>query len=103
MIRAFSNDLRSRVLPASRSRMSARSAAALCGICISTAISSIASAWVGRLTPNKQGRRSGSGLDPHEDFIFDMIDKTKDIMLNEMVVRMRDQKGVAIGRSRLDV
>lgn len=103
MTRAFSDDLRSRVLAASRDGMSARSAAARFGIGISTAIAWIASARAGRLTPAKQGRRGGSRLDPHEDFIFDMIEETKDITLNEMVVRLLEQKAVAIGRSRLDV
>lgn len=56
MTRAFSDDLRSRVLAASRDGMSARSAAARFGIGISTAIAWIASARVGRLTPAKQGR-----------------------------------------------
>lgn len=103
MTRAFSDDLRSRVLAASRDGMSARSAAARFGIGISTAIAWIASARAGRLTPAKQGRRGGSRLDSHEDFIFDMIEETKDITLNEMVVRLLEQKAVAIGRSRLDV
>ena len=49
MTRAFSDDLRSRVLAASRNGMSARSAAARFGIGISTAIAWIASARQGRL------------------------------------------------------
>ena len=69
MTRAFSDDLRSRVLAASRGGMSARSAAARFGNGISTAIAWIASARAGRLTPAKQGRRGGSRLDAHEDFI----------------------------------
>jgi transposase-like protein len=47
MTRAFSDDLRSRVLAASRDGMSARSAAARFGIGISTAIAWIASARAG--------------------------------------------------------
>ena len=73
MTRAFSDDLRSRVLAASRNGMSARSAAARFGIGISTAIAWIASARQGRLTPAKQGRRGGSRLDAHEDFIIGQI------------------------------
>ncbi len=49
MTRAFSDDLRSRVLAASRDGMSARSAAARFGIGISTAIAWIASARAGQL------------------------------------------------------
>jgi transposase len=82
MTRAFSDDLRSRVLAASRDGMSARSAAARFGIGISTAIAWIASAWAGQLMPLRQGRRGGSRLDAHEDFIIGMIEEEKDITLN---------------------
>lgn len=103
MTRAFSDDLRSRVLAASRNGMSARSAAARFGIGISTAIAWIASARAGRLTPLRQGRRGGSRLDAHEDFIFGMIEDEKDITLNEMVLRLHEERAVSIGRSALDV
>ncbi|OAE48271.1 transposase [Agrobacterium tumefaciens] len=103
MTRAFSDDLRSRVLAASRDGMSARSAAARFGIGISTAIAWIANARVGKLTPAKQGRRSGSRLDANEDFIIGMIEEEKDITLNEMVVRLREDRAVLMGRSALDV
>lgn len=103
MTRAFSDDLRSRVLVASRNGMSARSAAARFGIGISTAIAWIASARQGRLTPAKQGRRCGSRLDAHEDFIIGMIEDEKDITLNEMVLRLHEERAVLIGRSALDV
>lgn len=103
MTRAFSDDLRSRVLAAARDGMSARSAAARFGIGISTAIAWIASARHGQMTPAKQGRRGGSRLDAHGDFIVGMIDGEKDITLNEMVLRLADEKAVSIGRSALDV
>ncbi len=103
MTRAFSDDLRSRVLAASRDGMSARSAAARFGIGISTAIAWIASARAGQLTPAKQGRRGGSRLDAHENFIIGMIEEEKDITLNEMVLRLRKERAVSIGRSALDV
>lgn len=83
--------------------MSARSAAARFGIGISTAIAWIASARAGRLTPTKQGRRGGSRLDAHADFITGMIEAEKDITLNEMVLRLREDRTVLIGRSALDV
>ena len=103
MTRAFSDDLRSRVLAASRNGMSARSAAARFGIGISTAIAWIASARAGRLTPLRQGRRGGSRLDAHEDFIVRMIEEAKEITLNEMVRRLYEDRAVSIGRSALDV
>jgi transposase len=103
MTRALSNDLRSRVLAASRNGMSARSAAARFGIGSSTAIAWIANARHGQMTPAKQGRRSGSRLDIHEDFIVEMIEEEKDITLNEMVLRLAEEKAVSIGRSALNV
>jgi transposase len=103
MARALSGDLRSRVLAASAEGMSARSAAARFGIGISTAISWIASARQGQLSPAKQGRPGGSRLDAHETFIIGMIDASKDITLNEMVTRLGAEREVKIGRSALDV
>lgn len=103
MARAFSNDLRSRVLAASDDGMSARSAAARFGIGISTAIAWIASARQGQMTPARQGRRGGSRLDMHEAFVVEMIETSKDITLDEMVVRLGEELNVRIGRSAVDV
>lgn len=83
--------------------MSARSAVARFGIGISTAVAWIASARAGRLSPAKQGRRGGSRRDAHEDFIVGMIEEAKDITLNEMVLRLHEERTVSIGRSALDV
>lgn len=102
MSRALSDDLRIRVLAASSDGMSARSAAARFGIGISTAIAWIANARQGQLTAGKQGRRSGSRLDEHEAFIVGLIDYEKDITLNEMVLRLSEERSVVIGRSALD-
>ncbi|MGN7829858.1 IS630 family transposase [Agrobacterium radiobacter] len=101
MTRAFSDDLRSRVLAAAYDGMSARSAAARFGIGVSTAIAWIASARHGQMKPAKQGRRGGSRLDAHGDFIVGLIDEEKDITLNEMVLRLAEEKAVSIGRSAL--
>ncbi|MCM2395883.1 IS630 family transposase [Rhizobium sp. S95] len=103
MTRAFSDDLRSRVLAASRDGMAARSAAARFGIGISTAIAWIASARQGQMTPAKQGRRGGTRIDAHEDYIVGMIEEAKDVTLNEMVLRLAEERAVSIGRSGLDV
>lgn len=103
MARAFSDDLRSRVLAASAEGMSARSAAARFGIGVSTAIAWIASARQGQPTAARQGRRGGSRLDMHEDFIVEMIETSKDMTLDEMVVRLGEELNVRIGRSAVDV
>ncbi|WP_234851086.1 transposase, partial [Sinorhizobium meliloti] len=103
MARALSDDLRHRVLAASAGGMSARSAAARLGIGISTAIAWIASARQGQVSAAKQGRPGGSRLDDHEAFIIGMIEASKDITLNEMVLRLEEDRSVSIGRSTLDV
>ena len=103
MARALSDDLRSRVLAAAEDGMSARATAARFGVGISTAIRWIAQAGQGRLTAAKQGRRGGSRLDAHEDFILGMIEAQKDITLNEMVLRLFEERSVSMGRSALDV
>lgn len=43
-----------------------------------------------------------SRLDAHSDFIVAMIEAQKDITLDEMVVRLADERNVAIGRSMLN-
>lgn len=103
MARALSEDLRSRVLAAAKAGTSARATAARFGIGISTAIRWIAHAGHGRLTAARQGRRGVSRLDAYEAFIFGMIEMQKDITLNEMVLRLFEEKSVSIGRSAVDV
>ncbi|MQW79202.1 IS630 family transposase, partial [Sinorhizobium meliloti] len=73
------------------------------GIGISTAIAWIASARQGQVSAAKQGRPGGSRLDDHEAFIIGMIEASKDITLNEMVLRLEEDRSVSIGRSTLDV
>lgn len=82
MRRALSGDLRSRVG-------------------ISSAIRWIARAKIGELAPRPQGRRLASSLHAHEGFIVGLIEKRKDITLNEMVERLRSEQSVRISRSAL--
>lgn len=102
MGRALSGDLRVRVLKASSEGLSARRAASRFGVAASTAIRWIARASEGELEARATGRRRGSSLDAHEGFIVGMIEKRKDITLNEMVTRLVDEHGVRIGRSALN-
>lgn len=55
------------------------------------------------MSPAKQGRRGGSRLDVHADFIVGVIEEAKDITRNEMVLRLAEGSAVSIGRSALDV
>ncbi len=101
MAKALSDDLRSRVLKASNSGMSARQAAARFGVGISSAIRWIARAKLGELTPRSRGRRRASRLDAHDAFIVGLIDERKDITLNEMVERLGVERSAPISRSAL--
>ena len=103
MARALSDDLRSRVLQASWDGLSARQAAARFDVGISTAIRWIGRAKLGERSARAQGWRRGSRLDPHENFVVEMIEARKDITLNEMVVRLANEVGLRIGRSALSV
>lgn len=102
MARALSVDLRVRVLEAGAAGGSARSLAKRFGIGISTAIR-----WLrreretGERAARRQGKPRGSKLDGHEAFIVGMIEAQKDITLNEMVARLKDEQSVGIGRSML--
>lgn len=104
MARAYSDDLRERVLAGAAKGASARSLAARFGIGVATAI-----VWVrraretGERTARKQGHPRGSRLDAHAGFITALIEADKDITLNEMVIRLQDERGVVISRNALSV
>jgi transposase len=101
MARALGEDLRSRVLQATNDGASARQSAARFGVGVSSAIRWVARAKLGETTPRPQGRRRGSRLDDHADFIVGMIEDRKDITMNEMVDRLEAERSMRIGRSAL--
>lgn len=101
MARALSDDLRVRVLEASRGGLSARQAASRFGVGISTAIRWIARARLGERTARLQGRRRESRLDAHEAFIVGLIAERRDITLNEMAGQLLAEQAVLIRRSAL--
>ena len=104
MSRAYGSDLRDRVLDAADAGASARSVAARFGIGVATAIVWIRRAReTGERTARRQGKPRGSRLDAHEAFIMSMIEGQKDITLNEMVARLRDEADIVISRSGLNV
>jgi transposase len=57
----------------------------------------------GERTAPRQGKPRGSRLDAHENVVVEMIETAKDITLDEMVARLRAERGLAIGRSALSV
>ena len=102
MARAYSDDLRARVIDMAGAGASARAAAARFGVGVSTAI-----VWIrrarqdGERSARRQGKPRGSCLDLHEAFIVAMIGEAKYITLNEMVARLQAERDLQIGRSAL--
>lgn len=96
MARAFSLDLRKRVIDAIVGGMSTRKAARRFAIGISTA-GSWHRAWraSGSLEPGRQGHPKVSKLDPHEAFILSLVDaEDHDVTLAEIADRLAADCGV---------
>ena len=95
MARAYSQDLRDRVIDAGLAGLPARQAAARFGVGIATAI-----VWVRRAresgvrTARRQGQPRRSKLDPHRDFLIDLVAGTEDITLVEMQERLAAERGI---------
>ena len=95
MARAYSQDLRDRVINAALAGLPARQAAARFGIGIATAI-----VWVrrarqsGERRARRQGQPRRSKLDPHRDFLLGLIEGTSDITIVEMQERLAAERGL---------
>ena len=96
MARAYSVDLRKRVVEAIDAGLSTRQAARQFSIGISTS-----GAWYrawrssGRLEPGRQGKPKLSKLDAHETFILALVDTDeRDITLAEIVEHLAVERGV---------
>src|SRR4051794_28989910 len=98
MARSYSQDLRDRVIEATESGTSARKAAARFEVAASTAIK-----WLERLrdsgerSARRQGRRPGSKLDPHRDFLLAAVEAEPDSTLGELQRRLVEERGVRAG------
>ena len=96
MGRAFSNDLRRRVISAIENGLSTRAAARRFDIGESTA-----GAWhrlwrtTGDCRARKQGQPAGSKLDAHAAFILDLVEEIKDITLAEISNRLETERSVS--------
>jgi transposase len=92
MARAYSQDLRDRVIDAGLSGMPARHAAERFGVGIATAI-----VWVrraretGERTARRQGQPRRSKLDPEGEFLLGLIAEAPDMTLVEMQGRLRER------------
>jgi transposase len=91
MARAYSQDLRDRVLDAG---MSGRRVATRFGIGLATAIVWMRRAREGERTPRRQGQPRHSKLDPHRDFLLGLVEAESDITIMEMQERLRQEAGV---------
>ncbi|MFZ3178764.1 MAG: IS630 family transposase [Methylocystis silviterrae] len=102
MARAYSQDLRDRVIDAALAGLPARHAAARFGIGDATAI-----VWVrrarqtGERTARKQGQPRRSKLDPHRDYLLGLIKATPDLTISELLERLLAERGVKASRATL--
>ena len=91
MARAYSQDLRERVIDAGTS---ARQAAERFGIGVATAIVWVRRARDGERRARKQGQPKRSKLDQHREFLLALIEAEPDITIAEMQERLRSEAGV---------
>ena len=92
MARAYSQDLRDRLIDAGTS---ARQAAERFGIGVATAIVWVRRAHEGERSARKQGQPKRSKLDPHREFLMALIEAEPDITIAEMQERLRNEAGIA--------
>ena len=92
MARAYSQDLRDRVIDAGSS---ARAAADRFGIGIATAIVWTRRAREGERSARKQGQPKRSKLDPHRDYLLGLIGAEPDMTIAEMQARLASEAGVS--------
>lgn len=102
MARAYSQDLRDRVIDAALAGLSARGAAERFGIGEATAI-----VWVrrarqtGERKARKQGQPRRSKLDSHRDYLLGLIEATPDMTISELLDRLLAEHGVKASRALL--
>ena len=98
MARAYSQDLRDRVIDGAVSGLPIRQAAVRFGVGIATAI-----LWVrraresGERRARRQGQPRRSKLDPHRNFLLGLIEAKDDITLIEMQERLVAERSVKAG------
>lgn len=102
MARAYSQDLRDRVIDAALAGVPARHAAARFGVGDATAI-----VWVrrarqtGERAARKQGQPRRSKLDLHRDYLLALIATTPDLTISELLERLLVERGMKASRATL--
>ena len=91
MARAYSQDLRDRVIEAGTS---ARQAAERFGVGIATAIVWTRRAREGERSARKQGQPKRSKLDAHRTFLLGLVEAEPDVTIAEMQERLRSEAGI---------
>src|SRR5215211_467588 len=97
MARAYSQDLRERVIRTALGGISVRQAAARYGVGVSTAILWVRCARSGEVTARRQGQPKGSKLDAHAAFLLELIEASSHISLQEMQAKLREERSVSAG------
>jgi transposase len=97
MARAYSQDLRDRVIRTALGGVSVRQAAARYGVGVSTAILWVRRARSGEVTARRQGQPKGSKLDVHAAFLLELIETSSHISLQEMQTKLKEERGVSAG------
>lgn len=97
MARAYSQDLRERVIRTALGGVSVRQAAARYGVGVSTAILWVRRARSGEVTARRQGQPKGSKLDAHAAFFLELIEASSHISLQEMQAKLREERGISAG------
>ena len=111
MARAYSQDLRDRVIDAALGGLPARRAAAQFRIGLATAIRWVHRArQTGDRTAGRQGTGRGAGapdaprrskLDPHRDYILGLVETTPDMTISEMLDKLAAERDVYAARATL--
>lgn len=97
MARAYSQDLRDRVVGAATEGLSARAAAARFGVGVSTAIVWVRRARSGETAARRQGQPKGSKLDAHAEYLLGLIAETPDMTLAELRTRLAEERSAPAG------
>jgi transposase len=102
MARAYSQDLRDRVIDAALAGLSARGASERFGIGEATAILWVRRArQIGEREARKQGQPRRSKLDPHRDYLLGLIEATPDLTISELLERLWTERAVKASRALL--
>src|SRR5918912_405740 len=95
MARAYSQDLRDRVIDAALAGLPARRAAGQFRVGIATAIGWVSRARrSGERAARRQGQPRRSKLDPHRAFLLGLIEATPDMTLVEMQEHLTAERGI---------